>query len=124
VVDHINHEGLDNRRENLQCVTQRENSQNRRDGGNRGRSKYIGVQWCQYHKKWRVRICINGRKVHISYYDCEIEAAKAYYEAAKEYQGKYARLNFATGKLEESGTKTPQFYVEGLRRRFRSLNLF
>ncbi|OHB59233.1 MAG: hypothetical protein A2173_09735 [Planctomycetes bacterium RBG_13_44_8b] len=77
VVDHINHNGLDNRRANLRCVTQRENSLNRRDRKKRGQSKYIGVYWCKDHKKWRVRICINGVKEHIGYYDSEAEAGQA-----------------------------------------------
>ncbi|MBN1788503.1 MAG: HNH endonuclease [Sedimentisphaerales bacterium] len=83
VVDHINHNGLDNRRVNLRCVTQKENNQNRREPERSGRSKYRGVQWCGYHKKWRVRICTNSIKIHIGYYDCEKEAARAYAEAVR-----------------------------------------
>jgi hypothetical protein len=132
VVDHINHDGLDNRRENLQNVTQRQNCQNRRDTKNRGRSKYIGVQRCEYHKKWRVRIYINGKKVHIGYFDSEIEAAKAYDKAVKIYRGKLTALNFTTENTEESETKTPQHLsamprtgkVEDLGNRFISQNLF
>lgn len=92
VVDHMNHNGLDNRRENLQCVTIEENNRNRIF--KEGSSQYIGVHWCEYHKKWRVRIYINGKKVHIGYFDSEIEAAKAYDEAAKKYRGSFVGLNF------------------------------
>lgn len=72
VVDHINHNGLDNRRANLRCVTQRQNSLNRR-----GRDGRTGIYWCKEHKRWRARICINGVKVHIGYYDSEAEARRA-----------------------------------------------
>ena len=102
VVDHINHNGLDNRRKNLRCVTTEENNRNRIF---KGSSQYIGVHWCEDRKKWRVRIYINGIKVHIGYYDSEIEAAKAYDEAARKYRGEFAVLNFGEPPRHEDTKK-------------------
>jgi len=99
-VDHKNHNGLDNRRANLRNVTPAQNNYNSRLGMNRGRSKYKGVKWCEYHKKWRVVICHNGKNIHIGYFDSEIEAAKAYDEAAKKYRGEFAALNSDKFKMK------------------------
>jgi hypothetical protein len=93
-VDHINHNGLDNRRENLQCVTPEQNSWNRKKEKVGGSSKYTGVRWCEHRKKWRASIRRNGAKEHLGYFDSEIEAAKAYDEAAKLFRGRFAVLNF------------------------------
>jgi hypothetical protein len=95
VVDHINHNGLDNRKANLRHATRAQNNFNRliiiREDSS---SKYKGVSWRKRKKKWRARICINGERKHIGYFKDEIHAAKAYDKAAKKYHGEFASLNF------------------------------
>jgi hypothetical protein len=44
--------------------------------------------------KWIARIRYDGKHKFIGYFDDEIEAAKAYDEAAKKYHGEFAVLNF------------------------------
>jgi len=51
-VDHINHYGLDNKKENLRNCTHIENNNNRRGWG---KSRVMGVQWDKNRSKWRVR---------------------------------------------------------------------
>jgi hypothetical protein len=76
VTDHINGNGLDNRKENLRFVTHRENCQNRHT---KKSSKYAGVDWKKNAKKWRAQIRVDGKKPkHLGYYDDEETACIVY----------------------------------------------
>lgn len=87
VVDHINRNGLDNRRDNLREATQAENLRNLgRHSDNT--SGYKGVKRITAHT-WEARV--NGQG--IGYYDTAEEAAFAYDKAALEQYGKFASLN-------------------------------
>jgi hypothetical protein len=93
VVDHINHNGLDNRRSNLRPATKKQNGWNKRSKLHSSRFK--GVGWNKRTKKWRATICYKGKKISLGLYGDENEAAKAYDEAAKKYRGEFAALNFS-----------------------------
>jgi len=94
-VDHINGDGLDNRRCNLRICT---NSQNRMNQHKAiGRSKYKGVTWHSIGKKWQARININGKHTHLGLFKKEENAAEAYNRAAKEHFGEFANLNELKG---------------------------
>ena len=93
VVDHINHNGLDNRRENLRLCTRLQNSRNRLPSRG-GTSKYKGVTRSKRRKKFMAEIRVNQKKQYLGYFDSEIEAAKAYDKKAKELFGEFAYLNF------------------------------
>jgi hypothetical protein len=73
--DHLNGDGLDNRRENLRAVTHRENLQNLHI---KKSSKYPGVYWNKQVKKWRVRIVVAGKRPHLGYYEDEETAGIIY----------------------------------------------
>jgi hypothetical protein len=95
LVDHINHNGLDNRKANLRPATHQQNIFNRTYKNKKGSSsKYKGVSWTPHVKMWRVRVWFNYKSKNIGYFNDEIEAAKAYDEAVKKYHGDFAVLNF------------------------------
>ena len=93
MIDHINHNGLDNRKENLRLCSNGGNQANQRiiPGSS---SSYKGVSWHKASRKWRVSISKNNEKFEINGFVNEIEAAKAYDEKAKELFGNFAQLNF------------------------------
>jgi hypothetical protein len=93
-VDHINHNGLDNRKANLRPATCSQNNYNRIHFGKSQSSKYKGVRWNKQRKKWIVLIKYNCKRKFLGYFKDEIHAAKAYDEAAKKYHKEFASLNF------------------------------
>lgn len=84
VVDHINHDKLDNRRQNLRVVTHAENMQNRLP--HRGStSRYRGVYWHARKRKWRAVVRMNSKAHHLGQFDSEEEAA----EVARRWRAEY-----------------------------------
>jgi len=102
LVDHINQNGWDNRKANLRPATAAQNSINRAKYKDRTYgSKYKGVTWqCKYNR-WKVQIVTNRKVIYLGSFKDEVEAAKAYDEAAKKYHGEFASLNFATKKQSQ-----------------------
>ena len=94
IVDHINRNGLDNRKENLRFVSRSQNAMNSEREGYPYTSKYRGVCLGKRRKKWRAYICVGLKQKYLGYFYSEEEAAKAYDAAAKKYRGEYAFLNF------------------------------
>jgi hypothetical protein len=81
VVDHINNDRLDNRLENLQIITNRENAS--KDIKNKS-SKYTGVSWCKKRNKWTTRIRVGNKYLFLGYYINEEDANLAYQNKLKE----------------------------------------
>lgn len=90
-VDHINGNGLDNRKENLRLCSAADNV---RAGRYKvGASGYRGVYWHAKDKKWRAQICINNRGKFLGNFDCKEDAARCWNEAARNAFGEFAVLN-------------------------------
>lgn len=79
-VDHVNGDGLDNRRSNLRVCTHAENVQNRSSAPG-STSRYRAVYWDRQKRKWRARVHTQGRYHHVGYFASEAEAGAA----AEEY---------------------------------------
>ena len=78
IVDHINDIKTDNRLENLQIITQRENTC-RTQG--KYSSKYKGVSFYKKTNKWVAHISINKKIKHLGYFKNEHEAHLTYLKA-------------------------------------------
>lgn len=96
VVDHINGDGLDNRRINLRIVSNSQNHMNMNKSKLPQSSIYKGVSWHIRHKRWIARIYHEGKRIHLGYFKSESDAANAYNKAASLYFGEYALLNKIT----------------------------
>lgn len=93
LIDHRNHNGLDDQRDNLRRLTTSANAANvpkRRAGS----SQYKGVGWDARRACWRARITVNYCTIFLGEFAEEIDAAKAYDRAAVEHFAGAASLNF------------------------------
>jgi len=89
VVDHINGDPSDNRRENLRVCSQEENTRNR------GHSKHnkIGIKGVFVHRgRYRAQIRVKGRRIHLGDFDTPELAQSAYATAAIKHHGEFARI--------------------------------
>jgi hypothetical protein len=77
VIDHINGNPLDNRRCNLRVVTHQQNMWNQ--------PRALGYSWYEKRNKFRASIRLNGKTIHIGYYNTEQEAREAYLSAKEQY---------------------------------------
>ena len=91
LVDHINGDGLDNRKSNLRIATTQENAFNQKS--NRGSSKFKGVSFRKDNNLWRAYVTKDGKRTYLGDHATEIDAAMAYNKAASQLFGEYARLN-------------------------------
>jgi hypothetical protein len=93
IVDHTNHNKLDDTRANLRDCSAHENQRNQRK--KRGSfSRYKGVGYSKDRGKWYGQIKKMGRDIWLGYFAEEIDAARAYDRKAVELFGRFANLNF------------------------------
>jgi hypothetical protein len=97
--DHINHDGLDNRRCNLRICTNSQNMGNCRQHKDSNSPK--GVYWDKARQKWAVQICCNYQKYTLGRFDNLEKAVLAYNKKAKLLFGEFAVLNFPGGEYEQ-----------------------
>jgi len=91
LVDHIDHNGLNNQKYNMRNCTNAQNHYNQQIRNYT--SEYKGVSWCQQQNNWRVSIKYNGTAFNLGRYEIEDIAAYAYNLAAKYLFKEFANLN-------------------------------
>lgn len=91
-VDHINGNGLDNRRFNLRICTNSQNHFNTKMYKNNP-SGFKGVYFHKLMKKWQAKIMKNGKEYRLGYFKSAIEAAMAYDKKALKLHGQFAFCN-------------------------------
>jgi len=92
IVDHINFNKLDNRRENLRLATSSQSNAHKKPQLN-NTSGYKGVSWDKSKGKWKAAYAFRKKDYHIGYFNDVIEAARAYNEIVKVKYNNYAYLN-------------------------------
>lgn len=81
LIDHINGNPADNRIENLREATVRENMYNQRRAHKHNKTGVLGVQWRPTRNKFRARIVVAGKEIHLGHFDTVEKAQAAYLEA-------------------------------------------
>jgi len=99
-VDHVDYDGINNQKYNLRNCTNQQNQGNQRPQKGRS-SRFKGVSWNKLRQSWSAVIKRDYVRRFLGYFNCEIEAAKAYDEAAKTLHGDFAYLNFINGAENE-----------------------
>lgn len=88
-IDHVNGDGMDNRRSNLRFCTRRENNANRHAVQSKS-SPYKGVHFEAWSGKWRAEIMSHGRRYKLGRFTDVKEAKRAYNAKARELFGEFA----------------------------------
>jgi hypothetical protein len=104
--DHVNGNGLDNRRRNLRWATSIEQAQNRRRQRNAAPG-FKGIRRVDGGTRWQARIETPTGRVSLGTFASQEEAAQAYDAKAKEVFGAFARLNFPNDVMPPAGVCVP-----------------
>lgn len=97
VPDHIDGNGLNCRRSNLQPITHAQNIRKAPQHHKNATSPYRGVSYCRKknsNRPWLTQIRVNNRRLHVGEFLTELDAARAYDRAAREHHKEFAVLNF------------------------------
>ena len=105
VVDHIDHNGLNNCKSNLRLCTTAQNNRNMRSVKGAS-SRYKGVGWNKRMKRWRALIQCDQKPYFLGDHENETDAARAYDKKAKELHGEFACLNFPPNQ-QRGGASRP-----------------
>lgn len=92
LVDHINGNGLDNRRVNIRLCSKADNQRNQRRNS-KNTTGYKGVSFDKARGKYSASIGVNGEQITLGRFPTAEEASLAYEEAARRYHGEFAYVH-------------------------------
>jgi AP2 domain len=98
--DHIDRDGLNNRRANLRLSDASRNGANRPGWGRTSRFKGVSASG-RPNKPWMAAIKVNRCRINLGRFVDEEEAARAYDAAARKYFGEFAHLNFPSPRKDD-----------------------
>lgn len=100
-IDHIDQNKSNNAIVNLRLSSRGQNQanidKNATYGGRRTSSQYKGVHWHKRDKRWFATICFEKENIYLGDFRDEVDAARAYNEAALKYFGEFAVFNEVNG---------------------------
>lgn len=88
-VDHINHNGLDNRKSNLRACNNRENNCNKDFSNKPPKSGYTGIRYNEKVGNYYVRIMVHKKEISLGHYNNLDDALEARKQAEIQYFGKF-----------------------------------
>lgn len=94
-VDHEDGNGLNCQRENLRIASNSQNHQGKMTRPAHFTSRFRGVYWHKQNQNWCAEIKLLRQKKHIGSFTNEVDAARAYDEAAGHFFGEFAQRNFS-----------------------------
>lgn len=89
-IDHKDHNGLDNRKNNMRMARQDTNSRHKSGKNKNNTSGYRNVSWNKYYEKWVVQLQVKGTNKILGYFDDVHEAGKYAHEMREKYYGEFA----------------------------------
>lgn len=124
IIDHINHNRLDNRRENLRILCIPKNNGNKSKSKNKS-SKYKNVHFDKKKDKFCVQISVNGKTFHLGYYDDEVKGAETVDKYIVHNKLDHIDLNFPDKREEylkecyiQPKTQNKSSEYEGVQKRY------
>lgn len=119
-IDHIDHNGLNNKLENLRVCTRTANNANRRKTPHKNSSMYKGVCYIKNLNRWRAYIDVFRKRKYIGDFDNEIDAARAYDAAATIAFKEFSYINFPDNPPTEAEITEIKLILENDTRRIKT----